>query len=218
MNRWDDLYQDQRMWLRWPDELVVRFTQKTLKPGGARRILDLGCGGGRHTVYLLKEGFAVSAIDSSSQSLEVLTQWIVEEGLSAGLACGSMTALPYADATFDAVLAWNVLFYSIPDELQRSLDEVYRVLRPSGILFGTLLAAEDWRSQTAARLGPTLYRGTQGDHTGMIFQAYATEAEARACFLRFPKLTLGHTAWAFGELDRQAAHWVVAAEKNEANP
>lgn len=218
MNRWDELYRDQRMWLRWPDELVVRFTHKTLKPRGLRRILDLGCGAGRHTVYLLKEGFVVSAIDSSSHSLQVLTHWIMEEDLSAGLACGLMTALPYGDATFDAVLAWNVLFYSTPEDLQRSLDEVYRVLRRGGLLFGTLLAAEDWRSQTAERLGPTLYKGTQGDHTGMIFQAYATETEVRARFARFPKLTLGHIAWSFGELNRQNAHWVVAAEKNRVAP
>jgi len=52
-----------------PDKLVVQFTE-ILKNKHAKRVLDLGCGTGRHVVYFAKQGFETHGIDISETGLK----------------------------------------------------------------------------------------------------------------------------------------------------
>jgi SAM-dependent methyltransferase len=67
---WDQIFAKQR-WGRYPNELVVRevMAAKALF-GRQRSAIDLGCGGGAHTLMLLQEGFSVIGIDSSQGALD----------------------------------------------------------------------------------------------------------------------------------------------------
>ena len=58
-----------------------------------KRVLDLGCGAGRHTVYLAQEGFEVYTLDISLEGVEHIAQWLTGEGLQANLQQADMTAL-----------------------------------------------------------------------------------------------------------------------------
>jgi cyclopropane fatty-acyl-phospholipid synthase-like methyltransferase len=48
---------------------------------GARAVLDLGCGTGRHVVFLAHHGLSVSGLDNSPQGIEATRQWLAAEGL-----------------------------------------------------------------------------------------------------------------------------------------
>src|SRR5262249_34899363 len=65
--------------------------------------LDLGCGVGRHALYLATQGFVVSAYDASDNGIEVTRAAAQQHGLSIALANGQMTALPYQTGQFDYV-------------------------------------------------------------------------------------------------------------------
>jgi len=74
-NKWDDLHKENRFQPKYPDDNVVRFISKQfprdLKKRRNLKVLDLGCGAGRHTVFLAEEGFQAYATDTSERALKI---------------------------------------------------------------------------------------------------------------------------------------------------
>ena len=68
---------------------------------GARRVLDLGCGVGRHALLLAEHGFDVEAINGSPAGLAVVREAAAARGLPVNLRQGLADALPFPDAGFD---------------------------------------------------------------------------------------------------------------------
>jgi ubiquinone/menaquinone biosynthesis C-methylase UbiE len=107
---------------------------------GCKRILDAGCGNGRYTHFLLKQADPDALITGFDYSQNMLRR--ARERLHSDRAsqvAADLTRLPYADASFDAVVCGWVLEH-LPDP-RPGLRELARVLRPSGKLL--LLATED---------------------------------------------------------------------------
>ena len=125
-------------WLK-PEPEVEAFVIE-LERRGARAVLDLGCGIGRHAIHLAHAGLEVSAMDAAPAGLDHLRAWAEREHLSVDSTLGQMTELPYENARFDAVLAWNVIYHGEPGIVARVLDEVRRVLRPCGLFLCTFLS------------------------------------------------------------------------------
>jgi len=97
--------------------------------GGGERVLDLGCGGGRHADALRRRGVRVTGLD-----LSVL---LLGAALRRGGCCyvrGDMRSLPFADGAFDVVLNLFTSFgyFARDGEHQRVLRAVTRVLRRGG--------------------------------------------------------------------------------------
>ena len=107
---------------------------------GCKRILDAGCGNGRYSRFLLKEADPdafVTSFDYSQQMLRRARERLRGDRVSHVAA--DLTHLPYADATFDAIICGWVLEH-LPDP-RPGLRQLARVLRPGGRLL--LLATED---------------------------------------------------------------------------
>jgi SAM-dependent methyltransferase len=94
--------------------------------GTPSRILDAGCGTGRNVVELDKLGRAVG-VDLSAVPLRLAAR----RGLTR-LARASIGALPFADETFDAVTAFDVLCHGAVLDERAALRELRRVVRPGG--------------------------------------------------------------------------------------
>jgi trans-aconitate methyltransferase len=88
------------------------------------RVLDLGCGDGALTARLASSGARVRGVDASAQMVGAARS----RGLSVDEA--SAEALPYSDATFDAVFS-NAALHWVRDQ-EAMMREVHRVLRPGG--------------------------------------------------------------------------------------
>jgi SAM-dependent methyltransferase len=116
--------------------LTVDFDRMGVRAG--RRVLDLGCGAGRHSFEALKRGATVVAVDLDAQLLgevALLGVAMVEEGQTPPEA--SLTAvradalrLPFPDGAFDHVVTSEVLEH-IPDD-EAAMHEIARVLAPDG--------------------------------------------------------------------------------------
>jgi len=137
-------------WLA-PDPQVAALAE-TLHRGAA--VLDLGCGVGRHSLALARMGFRVSALDASSEGVAELVQGAAGEGLEIAAAVSRMTELPYADAGFDYVLAFNVIYHGDRKVVARTVGEVARVLRPGGLFQFTLLSTRNRKCGIGREVSP----------------------------------------------------------------
>ncbi len=111
--------------------------------GGRRdlRILDAGCGTGGNALFLRRYG-AVVGIDLAAEAVA-----LGGPRLPGVLARGSVLEIPFADASFDLVTSFDVLYHrAVLDEAQ-ALCETRRVLRPGGRLLIRLPAYEFLRSK-----------------------------------------------------------------------
>jgi hypothetical protein len=80
---WDTIFQQEGRFFNEPHQALPGFVEQ-LNQAGAQCVLDLGCGSGRHVVYLAQQGFEVYGLDNSPNGLELTQRWLSEAG--AGLA------------------------------------------------------------------------------------------------------------------------------------
>ncbi len=109
---------------------------------GARTLLDAGCGSGRNLVYFLQNGFDVFGTDRDPDAVARVRR------LAARLAPhappdrfhhAAVEAMPFGDATMDAVLSSAVLHFADDEaHFAAMLGEMWRVLRPGGLFFARL--------------------------------------------------------------------------------
>ena len=127
------------------------------------RLLDAGCGTGGFLRWALDRGLAASAagIDLAPAAIELARERVPE----AELAVAPLSAVPFADESFGLVTVNDVLQHVPEDELETSLRELVRVLRPEGTLLVRTNGAsrfrqerDDWRAFDRAALVGLLAR------------------------------------------------------------
>lgn len=110
------------------------------------RILDAGCGSGRNAHYLLREGFAVWGVDENPKAVAAFTELAAELGHPVSperARLASLDALPFGDGAFDVVLCSAVLHFARDHaHFHAMVHELFRVLRPGGMLFARLASSE----------------------------------------------------------------------------
>jgi len=122
--------------------LTVDFSRFPLAPGD--RVLDLGCGGGRHAFECYRRGANVVALDQNGEEIAEVRKWFAAmeqageapAGASAVAMEGDALNLPFDDDTFDKIIISEVMEH-IPDD-KGVLAEMVRVLKPGGLLAVTV--------------------------------------------------------------------------------
>lgn len=116
--------------------LTVDFTRFPLAAGD--RVLDLGCGAGRHAFECYRRGAQVVALDRNGEEIREVAKWFAAmkeageapAGATATAMEGDALNLPFPDESFDVVIISEVMEH-IPDD-KGVLAEMVRVLKPGG--------------------------------------------------------------------------------------
>lgn len=145
--------------------------------GAHAEVLDWGCGYGQMTTLLRDRGMAVRSLDYDPTVDGVAERPLPAFAGSTMLATSESVALPYPDASFDAVLSMGVLEHV--QDPEGSLDEVRRVLRPGGVLYCYKLPNVHSYLEWIARRVPSMYA-----HGDLEFDRLYTVASAVELFER----------------------------------
>src|SRR3954470_2383740 len=116
--------------------LTVDFSRFPIHPG--EHVLDLGCGFGRHAFEAYRRDAHVVAVDRSNDEVAQVNAMFrameaageVSGGRTARAVRADLLALPFPDASFDVVMASEVLEHIPADEM--AMAEIARVVRPGG--------------------------------------------------------------------------------------
>ena len=107
------------------------FIQRLAIPAG-KRVLDIATGTGNLAIPLARSGCFVTGVDIAPNLLAQARERATAEGLTAQFDEGDAEALPYADASFDAVVTmFGAMFAPRPELVAK---EMARVLKPGGLL------------------------------------------------------------------------------------
>ncbi len=117
-----------------PHQDLPKFI-KFLKIAKAKKVLDLGCGTGRHMIALSKAGFRVYGIDVAKNALDVARETLTKAKIKGEFKKANIYKnLPYRNNFFDAVISTKTLHHAKVTEIKRLIKEIERIMRPGGIL------------------------------------------------------------------------------------
>lgn len=124
---WDRRYENPT--IRYRRSIEFNVISRNIKKGN--KVLDVGCGSGRHTFFLLEKGCSVTGVDISPKMLELLKQKAEERKYSLSLFLADCNNLPFQTESFDVVIS----IYGPLTHLQNSIkcvNEMIRVLKRGG--------------------------------------------------------------------------------------
>ncbi|MGC9517586.1 MAG: class I SAM-dependent methyltransferase [Methanomicrobiales archaeon] len=130
MKDWDDIYKDKGMVQVEPSKYVINALNY-FKKEKLSKILDLGCGTGRHVAYMNNQGFSVSGCDASTKALEIASKNTPQAKL---IYC-DFKSLPYPDESFDGVISHGVVHHALMDDIRKAISEIKRVVRSGGLVY-----------------------------------------------------------------------------------
>lgn len=135
---WNKVFKEKgKIWIKLQED-IPRLGEKWKKEG-MKRILDLGCGYGRHLIYLAKKGFEMYGIDIAEEGIKIARKWLKEENLRANLRVGDIyKTLPYKDRSFDVIICIRTLNHGKIEWIRKTIKEMHRILKPNGCVFVTV--------------------------------------------------------------------------------
>jgi SAM-dependent methyltransferase len=157
--------------------LTVDFDRLGIAAG--TKVIDIGCGAGRHAFEAYRRGADVVAFDWDAAQLERVDTVLralaaageAPESATAETVTGDALSLPYADQTFDCVIAAEILEH-IPDD-DAAISELVRVLKVGGTLAVTV---PRWLPEKLCWLLSQEYHSNEGGHV-RIYRASSLSAK-----------------------------------------
>lgn len=142
---WENLHRQDRFRPKYPSEVVVQFVLRTFKRNSENKVLDLGCGAGRHIFFMVNENIDTYGIDVSREGISYTNRLLNEYNLKANLEVSSVEKIPYVDNYFDGIICYGVLYYCDSSEIKNAVKEIYRVLKPCGKALIVVRNTKDYR-------------------------------------------------------------------------
>jgi SAM-dependent methyltransferase len=140
---------------------AARKAVDAFKREGARKLLELGGGQGRDTLFFAREGFEVTVLDYAQSGLDAVKKKADAVGLPDSVIAirhDVRGPLPFGDGIFDGCFSHMLFCMALPTaQLERLSAEVRRVLKPKGLNIYTVRHTGDSHFKTGIHRGEDMY-------------------------------------------------------------
>jgi 2-polyprenyl-3-methyl-5-hydroxy-6-metoxy-1,4-benzoquinol methylase len=179
---WETYWNNQDNWDWWkkPAPEVLDLIH-SLSPIERPKVLDLGCGLGRHAIAFALAQFSVTATDASPTAIQHLNRWAHSLQLSIETQVCEVLTDTLPSETFDVVLSYNVIYHGSREQFAKAIRQVRKLLKQNGIFFFTCPSRQDGKYGFGERVAPHTYRCTKSVTPGDIH--YFADEEDLAEFL-----------------------------------
>lgn len=209
MVRWNRILREKPYSPEEPDEFVTSFAE-SLGKAKTLRVLDLGCGAGRHLVYFESHGLKACGVDFAQTGLGVAKKRLRGQGLDALLVRGDIKTLPFVDSCFDIVVSTRVIYHQRLEEIRNTILEIRRVLERRGLLLIDLLSTRTHKYGKGARLEENTFVEQEGLENDVIHH-FSDKQEIQRLFANFKILGLELRE---REIEGKIrSRWVVTAQR-----
>lgn len=218
MADWNELFKQKKFRRDYPAIEVISFIEMlNFTQFDDKNILDLGCGAGRHCHYLASLGFNVYGCDISETGIRYTLERLSKDNLQAHLIKSDMTAIPFKNDFFDAIVSYSVIHHNTIDSIKECVSEIYRTLKPSGRLFLKVKSTVDSNFRKGKQLETNTFLFPSGPEEG-IPHHYSDKEELMNLLKNFNiiqliQLSVHTVIHKEGKVDAILGHWCVVGEK-----
>lgn len=189
MKQWNKIFLKHK-WVFFEPDKEIEEIKELFQKHNVKKILDLGCGSGRHIIYLAKNNFDVYGIDIAEAGIKLTKEWLEKENLKANLKIGSIyKKLPYPNNFFDAVISTRAIHHERIEKIRKAIHEVERILKPGGLVFVTVrkrkfrrfypkhsIIEKYGKQETRYEvIGPRIYIPIDGGEKGLVHYLFNKE-------------------------------------------
>ncbi|MCX5757787.1 MAG: class I SAM-dependent methyltransferase [Candidatus Hydrogenedentes bacterium] len=214
-NLWESYWSEEENhdWWEKPAR-EVRDVIQTLSPVTHSRVLDLGCGLGRHSVALAQAGYVVTATDASETAMTHLRCWAGRLGITILSRVCDVLEQPFDPESFDVVIGYNVIYHGTRECMAKAIEHVWTLLRPGGLFFFTCPTREDGKYGHGDLIAAHTYAATKSIIPGDVhYFASREDLDALLAVYRLLSIHKDEGYW-MNKGERQFfSNWQVLAEK-----
>lgn len=111
-----------------PEPLVELIDSGKVQPC---RVIDMGCGAGNYAIYLAESGFEVTGVDFSPTAIRIARENAAKKGVKCNFFVADVVEeLDRVNQTWDFVYGWGLLHHILPEQRQKYVENVCRILNP----------------------------------------------------------------------------------------
>jgi ubiquinone/menaquinone biosynthesis C-methylase UbiE len=181
---WERIYQE-RGDLQYDILPKIEKASRLFKKKCYEKVLDLGCGTGKHSIFLAQGGFDVYASDMSRTGINITKEKAESLGLSdVHLLQHDMMRIPFTNSFFDAVICVWTIYHGTLGRIQETINEIHRVLKPGGMVLTDFLAVNDDTYGLGSEIENNTFLGEKKTEEDVPHH-YTTKEELAQLFSRF---------------------------------
>jgi ubiquinone/menaquinone biosynthesis C-methylase UbiE len=209
MTEWNQILQRKEYSPENPDEIVVNLAS-ILEERKTKRILDLGCGAGRHVTYLSERKFESYGSDISETGLKLTKKKLRSRKLEAEIIKCDMKSIPYIDSYFDAAICIRTIYHQKLKEIQETISEIHRVLKKKGLLLANFHSKRSSKYGKGIKIEENTFMEKNGPEKGVLHH-FVDENELHELLGNFRIVNLETREKMIGSYLR--SRFIVLAEK-----
>ena len=162
---------------RWHTEAECDFVEACLKtygPTPATRVLDIGCGSGRHMRELAQRGYQVTGVDISEEMVAFVRETAARDHMNVQAAVDDLRRLALT-GTYDAAVCFMDAFRFLltNDEILAHLRKVASLLAPGGLYLTDFWVPRQWD-----QIGSEMHQWEQAEGKTMVRVFYLQHPES----------------------------------------